>query len=140
MHGIWLSKKKRLSTVCCCALAFGAGAQNPWMPVAPYAGPARDDAAGFFIGGYGYLGTGLQTGWIPAKDFWKYDPAQDTWTQVADYAGTPRQYSAAFAAGQKGYVFGGTDGGGNPQNDLYEYDPVSNGWMQKTSLPSAGQR
>src|SRR5687768_12136420 len=78
--------------------------QNAWIPVSAFPGDNRDDATGFSIGQFGYVGTGMNSGFQLTKDFWRYDPLADSWTQVADFGGTSRQYCVSFTINNTAYV------------------------------------
>ena len=84
----------------------------------------RDEAFGFSIGSYGYVGGGAQAQAL--SDFYQYDPAQNNWTQKGNL---PYRAIGAFgfSIGTKGYYGTGYDGF-NYRNQFYEYDPISDLW------------
>ncbi|HMN05103.1 MAG TPA: kelch repeat-containing protein [Flavobacteriales bacterium] len=93
---------------------------------APAAEPtARYGAAGFAVGGKGYIGTGNDGGL--RKDLWEYDPVANAWGQKADFGGSGREYAVAFAIGAKGYLGTGNATTGY-KKDFWEYDPGTNTW------------
>lgn len=103
------------------------------MASMPEEAVGRQNAAAFSVGGYGYVGLGLNYDKKELKDFWKYDPAANSWTRVADFGGTARYGAIAFSYGGYGYVGCGNDD--NALNDLWRYDPSADTWTQVTDLP-----
>ena len=110
---------------------------NTWSKKAGFGGTSRVGAAGFSIGGKGYIGTGADSIGI-RNDFWEYDPMTDTWTQKADFGGTARSDAVGFSIGNKGYIGTGQSTGGNT-NDFWQYDPVANSWTQKANFGGDGR-
>ncbi len=117
-----------------------ARAQN-WMQVADFPGSARDDAAGFVIGNNFYVGTGLNSGFNPERDFYIMDLTTTSWTTgVSLPAGMERQYASGFNEGNYGYIFGGVGPGNNYLNDLWRFDATTMTWQSLTPLPAAGRK
>ena len=108
-----------------------------WEQYPDFPGTARDDAAAFSIDTKIYFGTGYQTGWVLATDWYAYDivGGWNTWEPIAPLPSTPRQYCTGIDGG---YLFGGLDANG-PLNELWQYDPGSNTWSQRASMPAAGR-
>jgi hypothetical protein len=116
-------------------LSICSSAQAPyvWTQKASFGGGLRCGAVGFSIGAKGYIGTGIDTGWIYKNDFWEYDPTTNTWTQKANFGGTSREGAVGFNIGTKGYIGTGFDGH-IYYNDFWEYDPSANTWTQKANF------
>ncbi|MCU0360353.1 MAG: T9SS type A sorting domain-containing protein [Bacteroidia bacterium] len=112
-------------------------AQN-WTLLSSFPGIACDDGVAVEVEGKAYVGTGLQTGWVLAGDFFVMDLSSHTWSTIASMpAGTERQYACAFRGPSAIYVFGG-DGSAGVLNTLYKYHIHSNTWTQMASKPGAG--
>ena len=81
----------------------------------------------FSIGNYGYVGTGIDTGFTLKDDFWQYDPLNDLWTQKANFGGGNRCWAVGFSIGNYGYIGTGQDSNslGSYTNDFWEYTPDS---------------
>jgi len=105
-----------------------------WLQRADYGGSARGWAAGFSIGGKGYVVGGFSNTPQRDADVWEYDPATDVWTKKADFPGGGRDGCVGFAIGNKGYV-----GLGyyplSPLKDFWEYDPATDTWTKKADFP-----
>jgi N-acetylneuraminic acid mutarotase len=114
--------------------ALNANAQNTWLQKASLtAYNGREDATGFSIGHYGFIGTGnTSTGLV--GDFWKWDQRNNTWTSIANYPGAGEIGNTAFSINGKGYCCLGYSGSAN-ENDLWEYDTTTNTWTQKATFP-----
>ena len=124
---------------------------DSWVNKANFAGSPRNGAAGFTIGGDGYIVSGgnsfqgtlglSQTG-VFANDCWKYDTLADSWTQVAHFGAAGRAVAIGFGIGGKGYLGMGitanAEGAAN-LTDFWEYDTLADNWSQKASFP-AGAR
>jgi N-acetylneuraminic acid mutarotase len=117
-------------------LFTGAHAQE-WLEFPTFPGVARDDGAAFSIGTTIYFGTGLQTGWTLATDWYAYDVVGiwGGWLPVAPLPATPRQYSTGLDGG---FLFGGTDANG-ALNEMWQYDQANNSWVQRSPLPGVGR-
>ena len=99
---------------------------------------ARQQAVGFSLNGYGYMGTGLSydadAEEVFRKDFWRYDPQKDEWEEVAPLPANAKGRRAAIAFSLKtgnteyGYVGFGYDGefGDNYLADFWQFDPDPN--------------
>jgi N-acetylneuraminic acid mutarotase len=103
---------------------------DQWTGKGNFPGGGRVKAAGFSIGGKGYLvgGSSGNMGNIQG-DCWEYDPTSDQWSQKAS---PPAVYDdVGFSIKGKGYV-------GNDfffQRLFLEYDPVSDQWTHKAPFP-----
>src|SRR4029077_4694123 len=91
-------------------------------------GTARNAAAGFFLNGKGYIGTGWNF-FTTKKDLWAWDPATNGWTQKANFGGSGRTGAVGFAVGNLGYI---ATGSGN--DDMWAYNPATNSWTQKADF------
>lgn len=130
----------RILLIALVLLVGTAKAQN-WMQVADFPGSARDDAAGFVIGNNFYVGTGLNSGFNPERDFYTMDLTTTSWTTgVSLPAGMERQYATGFSEGNYGYIFGGVGPGNNYLNDLWRFDPSALSWQNLTPMPAAGRK
>ena len=107
--------------------AQGTWIQKTSMPCAP-----REGAIGFSIGNKGYIGAGLLSSELKAKDFWEFDPTSNLWTQKADIPTGRRCEAIGFSIGSKGYVGFGANNG-EYFNDFLEYDPTLNQWISETN-------
>ena len=120
---------------CILAILLGVGltssrAQDTWTLKAIFGGSRRNGAAGFSVGGKGYIGTGSDL-----RDFWEYDPVTNVWRRKADFGGTERESAVGFSIGSKGYIgTGHASLFGGPQVDFWEYDPGTNLWTQKADV------
>jgi len=111
-------------------LSFNARADY-WTQKSDFGGAARHAAAGFFLNGKGYIGTG--TAFFPTyKDFWAWDPSTDVWTQKANFGGAARSGAVGFAIGNLGYI--ATGAGNSFYDDLWAYNPTTNTWTQKADF------
>jgi Galactose oxidase, central domain/Secretion system C-terminal sorting domain len=109
-----------------------------WEQLVDFPGTARDDAAAFSHNCKVYVGTGLEVGWTPTNDWWRYDMIQFSWQQVASLPSTPRQYCTAHTINGIGYLFGGLDANA-PLNELWAYDTSNDSWTAKAPLPGTGR-
>ncbi len=122
-------------------LLFGTVQAQNWMQVADFPGSARDDAAGFVIGNNFYVGTGLNSGFNPERDFYTMDLTTTSWTTGTSLpAGMERQYATGFSEGNNGYIFGGVGPGNNYLNDLWRFDPTTQTWQSLSPMPAAGRK
>jgi len=118
-----------------------------WTKKAPFpaAGVARQFAAGFSVGGKGYLGTGTVLTFnqrsFAANDFYEYDPIADSWTRKKDFPGQRRSAAVAFAIGERGYLgLGQGDSVTAPDNrDFWEYNPLTDTWKRKADFGGGGR-
>ena len=113
----------------------------------------RQQAVGFSVGGFGYVGSGWVWTRIPregrddyatSNDFWQYDPTADSWKEIAPLPGRPRRGAFAFTLSVGGKEYGFVGGGYTDRhgfdysvniyepnnrlrseylNDLWRYDP-----------------
>lgn len=95
---------------------------------------ARSWAAGFSIGGKGYIGTGVTASDVPLIDFWEWDQANNVWTQKADFGGGFRAAATGFSIGNKGYIVNGIGVGDTFPNDFWEWDQATNVWTRKADF------
>ncbi len=107
-------------------------ANDTWTQKANFGGAARTYAAGFSIGGKGYIGTGNVPPTSNVKDFWEYDPATNIWTKKADFGGGSRMSAVGFSIGNKGYIGLGLNS--VDRKDFWEYDPSTNVWTKKADF------
>jgi N-acetylneuraminic acid mutarotase len=101
-------------------------ATDTWTQKASFGGTARQNAVGFSIGSFGYVGTGAGVRTPSSQpvyqDFWQYDPSTDTWTQKADYGGGALSNAVDFTVLDKGYAGSGSN--------FWQYDPSTDQWSQ----------
>lgn len=85
---------------------------------------ARDLAATFAIGNFGYIATG-SIGGSPFGDTWQYDPATDTWLEYYSLSkeASPRDGAVSFAIGNFGYITTGR-AGNSRFDDTWVFDPL----------------
>jgi hypothetical protein len=121
-----------------------------WFPMGnlPYAGTFNK--TGFELNGEWYIGMGLDSANhdsngtpLPAKDFWKYNPATNIWTRLADFPGGSMNFPTCFTVGSEAYAFYGAIFPGQANflseysKELWKYDPPTNTWIQ-IKLPTNG--
>jgi N-acetylneuraminic acid mutarotase len=103
---------------------------DQWTGKGNFPGGGRDGAAGFSIGGKGYLVGGSAGNMGNTQgDCWEYDPASDQWSQKA--SPPPLYKDVGFSINGKGYA-------GNDfffQRLFLEYDPVADHWTHKAPFP-----
>lgn len=95
---------------------------DSWLPKDDFAGTARYGAISFVLGGYGYVGTGYDGGWL--KDFYRFDPSAPTgsqWTVVNGFGGFKRVYGSAFVIDNYAYILCGEQNGSLPE-DFWRFD------------------
>ncbi len=109
-------------------------ATDSWTAMSDFPGTPRGFAYAVENNGKGYLGFGIDTGFI-FNDFWEYNPATDSWNQLANCPGLPRRHPAMVSLNNKIYV-GCGDGNTGNLSDWWEYDIPSNTWSQKANFPS----
>ncbi|PZF72675.1 Kelch repeat-containing protein [Taibaiella soli] len=133
--------------LCLASAILKAQAPNTWVQKAdigatlPNSAERRQEAAGFAIGGKGYIGLGYsQYTSLFLSDVWQYDTLSKTWSQVADFPAIGRRGPIGVGVGNKGYIIGGMRNGQfGPDNDIWQYDPAANTWTQKTSPNGPGR-
>lgn len=119
-----------------CAQTSG---QGTWTQKANFGGNVKQQAVGFSIGSYGYLGLGYEA-FGYATDFEKYDPATNSWSPIANFPGGARWASVGFSIGNYGYVSTGfRSSPGTFYSDLWQYDPSTDTWAAKAAFPGGGR-
>ena len=115
----------------------------------PY--PTNSNMASFEINNEFYVGMGLDSANrsqccgtpLPAKKFWKYNPASGAFTALANFPGGHQSFPTCFSINGKGYAFYGAIPIGDAvtavtfTQELWEYDPALNTW-KLIALPSSG--
>lgn len=113
--------------------------QGIWTQKSNYGGNVKQQATGFSIGNYGYLGLGYEA-FGYATDFEKYDPSTDLWTPIANFPGGARWATVGFSIGNFGYISTGFRSNPNTfYSDLWQYDPLTNTWVAKANFPGGGR-
>src|SRR5664279_1926871 len=115
---------------------------NVWTQKADYPGAGSSGAAGFSIGGKGFVGTGSAH-----YDFWEYDPVSNIWSQKSDVPGGIRTDAVGFSISGKGYIVAGSEKTGGPSDilgynyktDFFEYDPAADAWTKKSDFPGGAR-
>lgn len=141
--GFSIGNKGYIGTGCNHKISYGARlkdfweydpAADSWTRKADFGGSSRVAAVGFSIGLKGYLGTGLDSGYL--KDFWEYDPSSNTWIQKADFGGTTRQAATGFSIGNYGYIGTGIsdDAPSGRCKDFWEYSVATDSWTKKSDF------
>jgi N-acetylneuraminic acid mutarotase len=114
--------------------------QGTWLQKTNFGGAVKQQAVGFSIGNFGYLGLGYEAFTANPTDFWQYDPNTNSWTQKASFPGGARWATVGFSVGNFGYISTGFKSGPNTfYSDLWRYDPSSNSWQQKANFPGGGR-
>jgi N-acetylneuraminic acid mutarotase len=110
---------------------------NTWTSIAAFPGASRAWAAAFSIGGFGYVGGGVNANADASStyfsDWYKYDPTANSWSAIASFPGSPRAGAFGFAIGSLGYVGTGFDGSVDYQ-DFYQYNPSTNTWTARANF------
>jgi N-acetylneuraminic acid mutarotase len=94
-------------------------------------------AAGFAVGGKGYVACGLTGTSIIHNTLFAYDPVSNSWSYMAEFPGPARYSATGFALNGLGYVVGGNEGSatGPYSNLMWAYDPVADQWSPRASMP-----
>jgi hypothetical protein len=96
-----------------------------WTRLADFSGPARYLATSFVIGGFGYIGSGINNDTI-FGDIWRYNPINDSWSFISSMP-NPRYRAVALTINNKAYIGYGIyeDPKYNYIDlyDFYEFDP-----------------
>jgi len=116
-------------------------AYGSWTQVAVFGGVGRQNAVGFNVGNYGYIGTGTADGLNALADFWKYDPSSNSWSAVASlgHAGVdsfPRIDAVSFSFDTTAYVLTGYDYN-YYLGDVWKYSPATNTWTKIANMPGS---
>ena len=104
-------------------------ATNAWTQKAsmPTAAPTRQEAVGFSIGGYGYVGLGSSNNsWY--TDLWRFDPVANSCVQRASFPGSARNGSGCVVLNGEAFIIGGSNYTNTPFNEVYKYNPVADSW------------
>ncbi|MDX2359790.1 MAG: kelch repeat-containing protein [Crocinitomicaceae bacterium] len=109
-------------------------ATNAWTQKANYMGGPTYHAAGFTIGGIGYVGTGRIPSAALVQTFYGYDPATNSWAQKANFPGSGRRGGVGFAIDGMGYL-----GTGSYTSDFYQYNPGLDSWTPVAPIPTGGR-
>jgi N-acetylneuraminic acid mutarotase len=126
--------RKSTFLAACIACVLNTNAQNTWVQKASLtAFSGRENATGFSIGHYGFIGTGETTSGFE-NDFWKWDQTNNTWTAITPYPGVGMYGNTSFTINGKGYCGLGYSGSTNA-SDLWEYDTATNAWTAKATFP-----
>lgn len=120
--------------------------EETWTQVAELTGAARQSAAAFAIGNYGYVTTGENTILSDEdvlRDCYRYNAEDNYWEKLGNAFSGPRIKNAvAFSLEDKGYI-GLGDLNDSPIDNFYEYDPSmeenSTPWTSITAFPG-GER
>ena len=132
------SLQKIISCLACTILIVNVNAQGSWTQKASLMNfNGREDATGFSIGHYGFIGTGLTSSGYE-NDFWKWNQTNNTWDSIAHYPGAGKYGVTSFTINGKGYSCLGYSGSANA-TDLWEYDTTTNSWTQKANFPGAAR-
>lgn len=116
---------------------FVYGTPDSWLQKSSLPAQERIGAIAFSLGGFGYVGTGVDSSGNLLNDLWKYDPSNDSWSQAATFTGSARKNAVAFVTDTFAYVGTGYDAAGL-KKDFYRYDAGNNSWQQVEDLDSAG--
>lgn len=133
--------KKTILKTCFILLLVAGGIYSnaqTWTQKANFSGAVREDAVGFSIGHYGFIGNGTNGNSTYYNDFYKWNQTTNTWSAIASYPGLGKFLCIAFSIEGKGYVGLGSTGS-TEATDLWQYDTTSNSWAAMTSLPSGGR-
>lgn len=95
---------------------------NSWSSVAVFPGTHRGGAAGFSVGGKGYVVGGIDIHSNFLKDVWQYDPSTNAWTREPDFPGAARENALSFPDSTDCY-FGFGNGVNPAYTDLWKFKP-----------------
>ncbi len=111
-------------------------ALDSWKEKTSYPGAANIKMAGFCIGNFIYVGTGLNnsSSMVLLSDFYRYNTATNTWSAIANFP-SAREGATGFSIGSKGYVCCGSISYTSNPTDLWAYDTTLNVWQQKANFP-----
>jgi hypothetical protein len=90
----------------------GLVTEGVWTSIASqFPGVVRRGAVGFFVGGNGYVGTGLTegTGGV-LKNYYRFNPSSQTWDRTEITYGRAREGAVAFVIGNSAYIATGSNG------------------------------
>ncbi len=110
---------------------------NTWTAKAATVG--RNNAVGFSMGGFGYMGMGRPSSTM-TNDLRRYDPVADAWSYVGVIGGLAsgaRSTGIAFAIGNTAYIGGGLMSSGGQQikhNDLWACDGSTGIFTEKRTI------
>ena len=105
------------------------GSSGSWQKLKDFPGARRQQAVGFSVNGFGYMGTGWDGDQTVMNDFWRYNPSTDTWDPIAPLPAKARRGAIAFSltVGGKEYGYVGMGYEDYPENiylhDLWQFDP-----------------
>lgn len=109
---------------------------NSWSRIADFPGGPRQQAIGFALGNYGYVGTGKDKDGLVYSDIYKYDPSSNTWsTTPSNIPGDKRYGAVAFTYNDKAYIVTGANNSGQV-TDFYSYDG-DQGWTALSKIRNA---
>lgn len=103
-----------------------------WLQKADLPSSGRTGAAGFFVGGKAYIGTG-NDGTQPLDDLWQYDETSNGWTQKATVP-LAIEDAAVMVINGKAYLGSGKAGNG-AIDDFWQYDETTDAWITKAKFP-----
>ena len=131
-----MSFRKIITGVLILALYPQAYCQFSWTQKANFPGAARDLAAAFSIGNYGYIGCGYDGSYL--NDFYKWDQNTNTWSAIASYPGPGSWSPTSCSINGYGYVGLGQTSSNTMATDWWRYDSASNTWTAMASFPTTG--
>ena len=101
---------------------------NTWTQKAsmPAAAQVRQEAVGFSIGGYGFVGLGISTSCY--NDLWRFDPVANNWAQRANFPGAARSCSGCVVLNNEAFIIGGSNVTNTPFNQVFKYTPATDSW------------
>lgn len=111
----------------------GKWQQKASLPISP----GRTGAAGFSIGGKGYIVGGSDNP-VYYNDVYAYDPAADRWTQKTSCPGTHFLYPAFFVIHDIAFI-GICQNEGGYSKEFWAYDPALDSWTRKADYPGTAQ-
>lgn len=92
-----------------------------WSKIEDFPASPRSFAAGFAIGGRGYVCGGFD--FTYRNDFWEFDPTRSpSWRQKTSLPGSARTLAVGIGTSHKGYIAAGWNGF-TRLNDFWEYTP-----------------
>jgi N-acetylneuraminic acid mutarotase len=97
---------------------------------------ARQEVGAAALGGFLYVGGGLDRGRTAIASVERYDRSTNQWALVTPLPTTLHHFACAAAAGRV-FALGGYDPGFGSVNAVWAYDPATNLWTARAPLPRA---
>jgi N-acetylneuraminic acid mutarotase len=111
---------------------------DSWTQKADFGGIRRYGAAGFAVGGKGYICFGADSfefSYKAANDMWEYDTGADSWTQKSSNPSDSLAATSGFVIGNNIYVgIGETYYPVRGFSNFWQYNIITDTWTEQTSF------